>query len=202
MRNMVMENENAEVRKIPMRIGPLRTGRYYTQEHCWISIRSADTIRIGLDPNLAIRCIGLLGISLSAAGREIPARNPLVWIRFEKGMIPVRLPLPVRVVSGNTELPADPGLLVRDPYDKGWLLDAHIECEHLDECGFMTSWIAEKVYSRDEQYFAQTAREMLGLARKEIGATAFDGGNVSPNLMDELGNAQYCALLGSVYCKT
>jgi len=189
-------------RRIPLRVNPLRLGRYYTQEHCWISIRTADTIRIGLDPNLAARCAGSVGISLPVVGREVQARSPLVWVRFGQGMIPVRLPLDVRVVSVNIHLTEDLSILVQDPYGKGWLVDARIDPSQLDACRLMTSWIADKIYSHDEQDFLQAVRDAGGMISKPTGFTAYDGGEVSPDVMSALGGGAYCALVGHVYCKT
>lgn len=202
MRNMVQEADQGEVRRIPLHADPLRLGRYYTQEHCWISIRSADTVRIGLDPNLAKRCIGCDGISLPVVGREVLARSPVVWIRFGQGMIPVRLPLDIRVVGVNKRLSEEPGIISEDPYDEGWLLEARIERSHLDECRLMTSWIAEKVYGHDEQEFLHAVRDAGGMAHKPVGVTAYDGGMVSSGILSSLGGGTYCALLGRVYCKT
>ncbi len=99
MRNMVKRVDEGERRRIPLPVDSLRLGRYYTQEHCWISIRTADTVRIGIEPNFARRCGGLAGISLPVVGREVPARSPVVWIRFAQGMLPIRLPLAIRSPS-------------------------------------------------------------------------------------------------------
>jgi len=117
-------------------------------------------------------------------------------------MIPVRLPLDVRVVSVNKQLSEDLSLLVQDPYDKGWLLDARIDPAQLDACRLMTSWIADKTYSHDEQDFLQAVRDAGGMHSKPSGLTAYDGGEVSADVMTALGGGLYCALVGHVYCKT
>lgn len=201
MRNMVKEGDQGDAHRIPLRVDPLRLGRYYTQEHCWISIRSADTVRIGLDPNLAQRCLGLIGVSLPVVGKEVVARNPVVWIRFEHGMVPVRLPITIRVLGVNKRVSEDPTLLVTDPYDEGWLVEARIDRAQLDECRLMTSWIAEKLYSHDEQQFLWAVRDAGGMSPKHVGITAYDGGTPVRNLLTALGCGHYCTLVGQVYCK-
>jgi glycine cleavage system H protein len=202
MRNMVKEGEQGDGHRIPLRVDPLRMGRYYTQEHCWISIRSADTVRIGLDPNLAERCKGLVGISLPTVGREVLARNPVVWIRFVQGMIPVRLPLDIRVIGVNRHVSEEPVLVVNDPYDAGWLLEARIDRDQLEACRLMTSWMAEKSYSHDEQQFLSQVRDAGGMVPKQIGVTAYDGGAPVRDLPGALGSGHYCTLVSQVYCKT
>jgi glycine cleavage system H protein len=180
---------------------PLRPGRFYTAEHCWVDVRGPKIVRIGVEPGFAVRLNDADGISLPPSGKLLHEREAAVWCRFDDAMVPIRLPFDMRVREGNRRVRSRPALVGEDPYEAGWLLEAEVVPDHLDERRVMSAGEAEKMYVKDEEVFHSTlgvsATAMLGAA----GPTMQDGGEVASAPLTMMGAARYCALVGRIYCK-
>ena len=178
---------------------PLRPGRFYTAEHCWVDILSTTSVRIGVEPSFAKRLGQAEGISLPAAGRAIMERETAAWFRFEEGMVPVRLPFDVRVTMSNRAVRAAPALVAEDPYERGWLLEAEVEPDALGGRSVMTARAAERVYDEDEESFRSAV--IVPGRDVHVGPTLQDGGEVNSSIIADMGTARYCALVARIYCK-
>lgn len=180
---------------------PLRADRFYTAEHCWISEHTSGSVRIGLEPGFAIRLASAHGISPPPAGRVIHEREACVWCRFEDAMVPIRLPFDVTVVDSNRDVRSQPSLVAEDPFEKGWLLDAIIDRTKLKGRCVMDAHEAEKVYANDEEELRIIEAAFVRSGASGVGPTMHDGGEHVQFLVEMLGSARYCALIGRVYCK-
>lgn len=179
----------------------LQDGRSYTAEHCWVMDRTAGSVRIGIEPGLAGRLAQADGISLPPAGRLVHERDACAWYRFDEAMVPIRLPFSLTVVDSNREVRSDPSVVAKDPYEHGWLLDAIVSCDALSGRTVMAAREAEKVYTHDDEEL-RIAEAILERQRTPgIGVTMHDGGDHVHSLLDMLGSARYCALIGNIYCK-
>lgn len=96
---------------------------YDTQTHMWVDVVAADRVRVGMDP-LGVETSGTLAqVLLYAAGSEVSRGEPFGSLEAEKFVGTLPAPLSGRLLAVNDAVPADPGLVERDPYGDGWLVE-------------------------------------------------------------------------------
>lgn len=141
---------NSEV--IWIRGFPLALDRlYHPGSHLWVRRDSGGVARIGLDP-LGIETSGTLAqLSFDAAGSELTAGRPFGQLEAAKFVGPLLSPVSGTLAAVNDAVAADPGLAERDPYDRGWLIDAILAGDGADlpgllsDPGQITDWFTGKV---------------------------------------------------------
>ena len=117
---------------------PLALDRgYHPDSHMWVKLISPGTVRIGMDP-LVLEASGTLAeLSLPAAGAELAAGRPFGQLEAVKFVGPLTSPVSGTVLACNAAAAADPGLVERDPFGDGWLIEA--ELNDADELGTLLS---------------------------------------------------------------
>lgn len=97
-------------------------GRSYHPGHSWAALKG-ESARVGLD-EFASRLIGNPeAIELPAVGSQIRAGRPLAKLTRHGRRTSVVAPVSGTVVAVNREVVKDPGLLSREPYGEGWLVE-------------------------------------------------------------------------------
>jgi glycine cleavage system H protein len=113
-------------------------GHYlYTKEHEWINIEDGcGTVGI---TEYAQNALGdITFVELPPADKELEQFEPLTALESVKSASDIFSPMSGRIVEVNDELSADPGLINRSCYDKGWI--AKITVSDMDEASnLMTS---------------------------------------------------------------
>jgi len=106
---------------------PLALDRgYHPGSHMWVKLTGPGQVRIGMDP-LALETSGTLAeLSLPAAGAELTAGRPFGQLEAVKFVGPLISPVSGTVLAGNAAAAADPGLVERDPFGGGWLIEAEL----------------------------------------------------------------------------
>jgi glycine cleavage system H protein len=103
---------------------------YDLERHMWVSVQESGIVRIGMD-SLGLETSGTLAqLSFHPVG-EVTRGEPFGSLEAEKFVGPLLAPLSGRVLSVNESAMADPGLVERDPYGEGWLIE--IAPTHLAE---------------------------------------------------------------------
>ena len=163
----------------------------YHRGHGWIRREDESTVVFGLDA-LAARLLAPTGsIVLPAEGAELTTGGPACWVREDGELIPVQAPVSGVVLSSNTAVQQDPSLLVRSPYNGGWLL--RIRLRRPDR-------LPPDLFGGVEA--ARCAGEAMAKIRDRavsgMGATLPDGGELVPQLRRVLGIERYARLIGDV----
>jgi len=96
---------------------------YDRDSHVWAQVIGPDRVRIGMDP-LGVETSGTLAqVALLAAGTALERGEPLGTIEAEKFVGPLATPLSGTVAARNDAVMSDPGLVHRDPFGEGWLIE-------------------------------------------------------------------------------
>jgi glycine cleavage system H protein len=96
--------------------------RRYHAGHGWIRFDDDGSALFGVDA-VAARLLAPTGsIVLPPEGTELRAGGAACWVREDGDLIPVKAPISGLVLAANAEVQQDPALLLRSPYDRGWLL--------------------------------------------------------------------------------
>ncbi len=135
---------------------PLRLDRSYDpQTHHWVLSRADGLLRIGLDGLTADTYGSLAQLVISTAGSVVARGEAYGSLEAAKYVGPLLAPLSGRIAEVNPAVLADPDLVVRSPYDEGWLID--LEPTRLgDEAGLLVedtlahAWFAQAVAEHRE----------------------------------------------------
>jgi glycine cleavage system H protein len=112
----------------------LRLDRAYDPDtHLWALVVAPGRVRIGLDP-LGVETSGTVAqLAPVPVGTAVRRGEPAGSLEAEKFVGPLPSPVSGTVVAHNDAVVADPGLVHRDPYDDGWILELVVEPSRLDE---------------------------------------------------------------------
>lgn len=92
----------------------------YTKEHEWIR-EEGDTAYVGIT-EFAQKLLGdITYVELPEEGREVNKGEDFCAIESVKAVSDVYAPAGGVIVSVNSRLAEDPGLVNRDPYGEGWI---------------------------------------------------------------------------------
>ena len=98
--------------------------RYQAETHMWVLELGAGRVRIGMDV-LGIETSGTLAqLSFEPAGTELIADRPFGQLEAAKFVGPLLSPVTGTVVTLNHAVIKNAGLIERDPYGEGWLIEA------------------------------------------------------------------------------
>ena len=97
---------------------------YQPATHMWVRLTEAGRVRIGMDP-LGIETSGTLAqLALPESGSALTAGRPFGQLEAVKFVGPLTSPVSGTVLAVNLAAAADPGLVERDPFGGGWLIEA------------------------------------------------------------------------------
>ncbi|GMV40621.1 MAG: hypothetical protein AMXMBFR64_23370 [Myxococcales bacterium] len=153
--------------------------RDYAAGHFWLKPWADGGLRVGIDSMLADLLAEPAAVSLPRPGAPVADGALCVTVDTPEGVVELASPTAGRVTNGNAALLGDPGLLVRDPYGDGWLLDL----APAGKAKTMSAREAEHQARIDAHHFQRRVAMELLMAT-EVGPTMADGGEPLANLRD------------------
>jgi glycine cleavage system H protein len=98
----------------------------YTESHEWIK-REGDKIRVGITDHAQAELTDVVYVELPKKDRQANAKEAIAVVESVKAASDIYAPVKGTVVEANQALEADPGLINREPYDKGWIFVLKID---------------------------------------------------------------------------
>lgn len=123
---------------------------YHPETHMWVQQVAPGQVRIGMDP-LGIETSGTLAqLSFVEAGAAVLQGRAFGQLEAAKFVGPLVSPLTGTVARTNHAVTADPGVVERDPYGEGWLVELSAASEEelaglLSASDEITSWFGHTV---------------------------------------------------------
>ena len=124
----------------------------YHPGHTWCLEERPQLVRVGADA-LAAMVVGKIDrIELPKAGRWL-RQGQKAWAVFEgSAKIDMVSPVEGEIIEVNPEVERNPGLLVQDPYGKGWLMKVSVPDQQSIERNLMPEalvrpWMKEAIRS-------------------------------------------------------
>ncbi|HLD69217.1 MAG TPA: glycine cleavage system protein GcvH [Candidatus Omnitrophota bacterium] len=102
----------------------------FTKEHEWINVEE-DTATIGITDYAQSALGDITFVELPEVERDLEQFEQFVSIESVKAASDIYSPMSGRVIEVNAKLEADPGLINRSCYEKGWIVK--ISLKDLDE---------------------------------------------------------------------
>ena len=95
--------------------------RRYLQTHEWHK-PEGDTVTIGITQFAADELTDITFVQLPTVGKKLDANQPFGEIESVKATSDLYSGVGGTVTAVNEELAKNPGLINKDPYDKGWMI--------------------------------------------------------------------------------
>ena len=151
----------------------------YHNGHTWLLRERKNIVRVGADEFAAALAGKVDRIELPKPGYWIRQGQRIVALFRNGEKVEMVSPTEGEVIAVNEDLDADPGLLRRDPYGKGWLLSIHVPDEestgrNLLPQGLVRAWMTD------------TVSRLYALQPRLAGAAAADGGRPVDDILAAL----------------
>lgn len=96
-------------------------GAFLSSGHAWVRIEPEGQVRVGMD-DFVRKALGTVkSVALPERGKTVRQGETLFTLKGTAGEVHVAAPLSGRIEHDNAGLLADPGELMRSPYDRGWV---------------------------------------------------------------------------------
>ncbi len=96
---------------------------YDGERHVWLLILGEGRARVGMDP-LGVETMGdVVQMYLQEPGVALNRGAAFGTIEAAKFVGPLTMPVSGTILTNNQAVASDPGLLTRDPFGEGWLIE-------------------------------------------------------------------------------
>ncbi len=102
----------------------------YTKEHEWVNIED-KTATIGITEYAQEALGDITYVELPSEGEDVEQFEEFASVESVKAASDIFSPLSGKIIAVNKDLEADPGLINRSCFDKGWMIK--IEISDMDE---------------------------------------------------------------------
>ncbi len=101
--------------------------RRYSKDHMWIKIVEGKKARIGITDFAQKKLKSIVFVEAPEVGKEFEAGETITTIESLKAVGEIIAPVKCKVVGYNQKLDDDPGLINKDPYGEGWIVEVEVE---------------------------------------------------------------------------
>jgi glycine cleavage system H protein len=98
------------------------TDRRYARTHEWCKLEG-DRAKVGITQFAADQLTDITFVELPAVGAKVQAGSPCGQIESVKSAGDLYAPISGVVAAVNTALNDEPGLVNKDPFDAGWIIE-------------------------------------------------------------------------------
>lgn len=99
---------------------------HYTEEHEWVKVIDANTIRFGITDYAQDALGDIVFADLPKVGAAIAAGSPCGEVESTKSVSEIYAPVGGTVLANNSAVETAPETLNSDPYGNGWLADVTV----------------------------------------------------------------------------
>lgn len=177
---------------------PMRWSRFYHPGHCWVKIEDPDDVRIGVDDVLTRLMSGVKAVILAREGEQIRRGECCGHIIHERHIIPLIAPLNGTIRQANKRLQKEPGLVMTDPWDAGWMAAVKPAALDRDIQNLLFGKKAFTWYQKKHRDLTALCTALQANAYRDIGPTMQDGGEKINVLAELLSPGLYCQILEAI----
>jgi glycine cleavage system H protein len=99
---------------------------HYTEEHEWVSVVDATTVRFGITDHAQDALGDIVFVSLPNVGDTVTAGTSCGEVESTKSVSDIYAPVSGTVASRNDGVETAPETINGDPYGAGWLVDVTV----------------------------------------------------------------------------
>jgi glycine cleavage system H protein len=98
----------------------------YTKDHEWVLVEG-DTATIGITDFAQKELGDIVYVDVNTIGESVTKEEIFGTVEAVKTVSDLFMPITGKVLEVNNEIDANPELVNKDPYGKGWMIKAKIE---------------------------------------------------------------------------
>ena len=98
----------------------------YSKEHEWVSI-DGDVATIGISDYAQESLGDITYVELPQLDDEVEQFGELASVESVKAASDIFSPMAGKIIEVNSDLEADPGIINKSPYEKGWMVKVSID---------------------------------------------------------------------------
>jgi glycine cleavage system H lipoate-binding protein len=168
---------------------------YYHEGHTWAVPAGQDRVRIGVD-DFAQKILGAArAIAVPEVGASLAKGEPGWALDVDEHRFDLPAPLTGRVVARNEAVLGNPGLVLEDPYERGWILELEVPK--------LRRSLRELLHGDRAREWLARAEEALRLRMSpEVGAVLQDGGVPVPGIARALSSENWDRLARDLLSRT
>lgn len=167
---------------VAFRAEQIPAGYFFSPEHAWVHLLEDGTVRVGADA-FTTNLLGTASlVDLLSEGEQLTRGDHMAVYRQDGRKVRFRAPLSGTVLEKNPALTEKPSLMVKQPFENGWLY--RLRPEKLEEelpdlmiAGRAKEWVAAE---------AKRVRDFLSRATASTGLTLQDGGEPTASVLASL----------------
>ena len=104
---------------------------HYTEEHEWVSVVDATTVRFGITDHAQDALGDIVFVSLPNVGDAVTAGTSCGEVESTKSVSDIYAPVSGTVAGRNDGVETAPETINGDPYGAGWLVDVTVPDAHV-----------------------------------------------------------------------
>jgi glycine cleavage system H lipoate-binding protein len=168
-------------------------GLFFHQGHAWAKVESAGVLKVGMD-DFAQKMVGTAKSVLAGKPGEKVRQGEEGWtLKMGNRSIPMLAPVNGEILEVNKEALANPTLINRDPYGKGWLIKIKAENFVRDSKNLLSGKLARR-WIEDV-----TDKLRASMGTTELGPVYQDGGVVLKEMARKIDKQNWEKLLGEFF---
>lgn len=122
---------------------------YDRTTHMWVRPVADDVVRVGMDA-LGVETSGTLAqLSMEPEGSTLQAGRPFGQLEAAKFVGPLISPVAGTLIAANEAVLLDAGVVERDPYGEGWLIEVRVDVASLEglcrDAEELIAWFEERI---------------------------------------------------------
>lgn len=121
---------------------------YHVDNNIWVALRDNRTVSLGLTAYACALAGSVTVFTPKPVGRGVDRNKSGAMVETAKWVGPVRIPFDAEIVAVNEAAVADPGLINRDPYGRGWLLRLRPENWMPEQAHLFTGAVATQAFEQ------------------------------------------------------
>lgn len=122
----------------------------YSTTHTWVRLEGTNKVMLGITDHLLKDGENIVSITLPKVGDSVDEGMSLGEIESDDNVVSIISPLNGKVEEVNKEILKNPGLVLEEPYDEGWLIKVKLQ-DASDIDSFMSHREYEDSFSEEEE---------------------------------------------------
>lgn len=151
----------------------VRKNYFYHYGHTWVRREAVGSVRIGIDGFAGKLLSNIQQMELIAPANTISSGKAFMKIRCGDKTGMLMSPVDGTLSGFNGAVNREPGIVNREPYDRGWLITASIQEHGL-------KWLLNDELA--VKWMEIEAERLHSIVRQDIGITITDGGMIIESL--------------------
>ncbi len=182
---------DTEVKEIDIKGFVVKRDYFYHYGHTWVKKNGENRVKIGIDTFASKLLSNINNIEFISNTNMLNNGKPFAKVQCGDKTGLLISPIDGSIMGINDSVKEDVGIVNREPYENGWLIDAYVDSNGL-------KWLLS-----DEQagkWMEIEVERLHSIIRQDIGTTMTDGGIIIESLSSVIDEDEWNLLVKAFLC--